>query len=129
MKKTTILICLLCTISLVQAQEFNTNQKISDQLKSGAVAGMRYAPAKARRVVADNKTNEKHDESFITQVRKGTAPGISFKAGGMAARSVTPAPATKAGPLASEAEQPKQQPLKPVAPAVIPSQEAAPAKQ
>ena len=91
-------------------------------MKNGTAPGLLFSnerpvPAPAQQV----KRNER--ESLITQMRKGTAPGMQFKQGGGAGSAVAARVATKATgqPLPSEKKQEVEQ-VK-AAPVVVPKQE------
>jgi hypothetical protein len=132
MKIVLIIVVLMATGYIVNAQEYNTNEKISDQLKKGTVQGLRFAPAKAARKAIAGKATENHSETIRTQLKNGTVPGMQVKAGGAAARSAMPANGNRStvqhGALASDTEKPKTaKPATPVQP--LPTQEHAPAKQ
>ena len=129
MKNILLLIAMIITGYKVHAQEFNTNEKISDQLKKGSVQGLQFAPVKASRKAPGSSVTENHSETIRTQLKNGSVQGMSFKTGGTAARSaVKPATTNRTSPLASETDVPKVTSIKPAA-VTLPTQKPAPTKQ
>jgi hypothetical protein len=122
-----ILAVALLTGGLLKAQTFNEHQSIREQLMKGSAPGLRFAPASNKVRAKDDVTEIQKKENQIMQIRKGTAAGLKFQAGGTStARTATPQKTAKQGPLASELEKPKEQPKASLQP-VLPTQEEAPA--
>ena len=116
-----IIIALLSIAASANAQEFNTNERISDQLKRGSAPGLQFAPVSVKTKPTVTK-KENHDEPIGMQIKKRTAVDMKFKTGGSAAPAVAARAAAKSGPLPSEVDKPAVQP-KPVTPVVVPSQQ------
>src|SRR5687767_9810436 len=91
MKTLLLIVVMMAAGYMGNAQAFNTNEKISDQLKKGTVQGLRFAPAKATRKAVVGKSTENHSETIRTQLKNGTVPGMQIKPGGSAARTAMPA--------------------------------------
>jgi hypothetical protein len=93
----TLSVVLLLCVKL-KAQEFNTNESISSQMKNNKVPGAKYAPATTTNAV---KSKGFEGSSLAKAYLDGTVKGIQFSTSAPAA-SPTATNSTKAFGLASE---------------------------
>jgi hypothetical protein len=74
-----IRLTILLMVAIPYASNAQEGQSLRTQIKNNSVPGWQYdrSATTSKAIVATNN-NEKHDESLVTQIRKGTAPGMRF---------------------------------------------------
>ena len=84
--------------------KYNTNQRISDQLKNGSAPGLRYGPQSSKRQMMLKQNSDEGRESFNAKVKKGLGPNIAGGGGSSAGRSAfrKSAARTSSGNMASD---------------------------
>lgn len=103
--------------SSVAAQEFKTNESISDQLKKGTVPGTKISSElPAKKTQRDTESKQKISVSVKKQLLDGTYPGtvVAKTAAANAAPAAQPGKATFASdnkPVAVEATKPAPMPV------------------
>ncbi|NII28085.1 hypothetical protein HB364_23575 [Pseudoflavitalea sp. X16] len=119
-----MLVIVLVGMMQVRAQDFNTHESISSQLKKGHTPGLKYAPATLKTAPAAVTDKNEGKEGVIDQIRKGALKGMRFAGGGgeaKASRSTSKAQAANVAlPSDVKSGELKQAPVK--AP-VVPLQE------
>jgi len=70
--------------------KFNTNQRISDQLKNGTAPGLKFGPKAKQSVIVSRPTEAEKAGSIKTQLKNGNVPGMNVARGGSgSARSLS----------------------------------------
>ncbi|MBO9633999.1 MAG: hypothetical protein J7578_12865 [Chitinophagaceae bacterium] len=106
------LITVLCgaTAMAQEQQEYNTNQRISDQLKNGTAPGYKFGPQTKARKMDRQPTEAEKSTTLSAQLRSGGLQGANIARGGGSAVNRT---TTNAKRSAAGAQLPSDQ--KPVA--------------
>ncbi|NML21888.1 hypothetical protein HHL16_13440 [Pseudoflavitalea sp. G-6-1-2] len=102
---TLVLGCILFGQSKLMAQndnpKYNTNQRISDQLKNGTAPGLRMGP-KSRPSIQSDKSSKSDRESFNAKVKKGIGPNVAAGGGTARGRSSAFKKSSSPGNMASD---------------------------
>lgn len=103
--------------SAAHAQEFRTNESISEQLKKGTVPGTKISSEiRAKKVQDDTESKQKISVPVKQQLLNGTYPGITVaKSAPVGSRSAAPANKTAMAsdnkPVAEKAAKPAEMPV------------------
>jgi hypothetical protein len=74
-----IRLAFLIMMALPMAANAQEGQSLRTQIKNNSVPGWQYdRSATTSKAIVTTNNNENHDESLVTQIRKGTAPGMRF---------------------------------------------------